>query len=216
MARILKKTFERAGYAVDVEYDSDAGLAMAESVEYDGLIIDRMIPGEITDGADLVKHLRQKNINTPALILTALSQTADKVTGLDSGADDYLTKPFSIDELLARVRALVRRPPKQIDEILTIGQLQLNSTTKTVTFDETPIELTAKEFALLHFLMSKNGNVASKESILEHVWDFDSDILPNTIEVYIKNLRSKIDEKFNVSLIKTVRGQGYKIESDPR
>jgi two-component system, OmpR family, response regulator len=211
IANAVGKALRSEAYAVDVVYDGDAGYSMASTEPYDVIIIDRLIPGEY-DGISLIKELRSNKIHTPALMLTALSSIQQKTEGLDAGADDYLTKPFAIDELLARVRALLRRPKVQQQSILQAGKLTLNQNTHEVKWNEETIILTAKESALLEYLL-RNKNVAlSKEKIINHVWDFDADILPNTVEVYVKYLRQKIDSKYNVKLIKTVRGFGYKIE----
>lgn len=211
IAQVLARALRKQGYAVDIEHDSDAGYGMARNEPYDVLILDRMMPGEY-DGIGLLRQLRSEGVTTPALILTALGSVEQKTEGLDAGADDYLTKPFSIEELLARVRALLRRPTTQQDVILTVGQLSLNTTLHQATFANTPLELTVKECALLEYLMRNAGRPLSKEQIIGHVWDFDADILPNTVEVYIKYLRTKIDSKYNVNYIKTVRGVGYKLE----
>lgn len=214
LAKALGKVLAREGYAVDIEHDTDAGYAMASTEPYDALIIDRMLPGdEYADGVALLAALRSENITTPALFLTALGEVRHKTEGLDSGADDYLVKPFAMDELLARMRALVRRPREQKATVLQIGKLSLNTNTREVHFGDTPIDLTVKEVALLEYLLQAGGRALSKEQIIAHVWDFDADILPNTVEVYIKYLRNKIDSKFNVNYIKTVRGVGYKIEA---
>lgn len=214
LAKALGKVLTREGYAVDIEHDTDAGYAMASTEPYDALIIDRMLPGdEYADGVALLAALRSENITTPALFLTALGEVRHKTEGLDSGADDYLVKPFAMDELLARMRALVRRPREQKATVLQIGKLSLNTNTREVHFGDTPIDLTVKEVALLEYLLQASGRALSKEQIIAHVWDFDADILPNTVEVYIKYLRNKIDSKFNVTYIKTVRGIGYKIEA---
>lgn len=214
LAKALGKVLAREGYAVDIEHDTDAGYAMASTEPYDALIIDRMLPGdEYADGVALLAALRSENITTPALFLTALGEVRHKTEGLDSGADDYLVKPFAMDELLARMRALVRRPREQKATVLQIGKLSLNTNTREVHFGDTPIDLTVKEVALLEYLLQADGRALSKEQIIAHVWDFDADILPNTVEVYIKYLRNKIDSKFNVTYIKTVRGIGYKIEA---
>jgi two-component system, OmpR family, response regulator len=212
IARALKKALEQEKYAVDVVYDGDEGHAMATTEPYDLAIIDRMIPGAY-DGLAIVKAMREQKIHTPVLLLTALGTTADKTKGLDSGADDYLVKPFALEELLARVRALLRRPTEQQGVILTAADLTLDTTTFKVTRDGQEIKLTSKEFALLEYLLRNQGRPLSKETIISHVWDYDADILLNTVEVYIKYLRSKVDQPFkSAPLIQTVRGFGYKVE----
>lgn len=213
IARALGRALEQEKYAVDVVYDGDEGYAMATTEPYDLAIIDRMIPGKY-DGLDIVKAMREKKIHTPVLILTALGTTADKTKGLDSGADDYLVKPFALEELLARARALLRRPAEQQSVILKAGDLTLDTTTFQVTRADKEIHLTSKEFALLEYMLRNQGRPLSKETIIAHVWDYDADILLNTVEVYIKYLRTKVDQPFkSPPLIQTVRGFGYKIDT---
>lgn len=211
IANALARALRTQGYAVDVEHDTDAGYAMASTEPYDVMIFDRLVPGTY-DGITLLKQLRSEDITTPVLLLTALGSTEQKTEGLDAGADDYLTKPFSVDELLARVRALLRRPRQQQDTILSTGQLTLNTSLHEASFAGDTLSLTVKELALLEYLMRNEGRPLSKEQIISHVWDFDADILPNTVEVYIRYLRNKIDDHYGVSYIKTVRGVGYKLE----
>lgn len=215
IARALKKALEQDHYAVDVSHNGDDGYAMATTEPYDVMIIDRMLPGDY-NGIDIVKALREKSITTPVLLLTALGRVEDKTTGLDSGADDYLVKPFSIDELLARVRALLRRPAETKTTVLDAGDLSLDTAARKVKRSGKEIKLTSKEFGLLEYLLRNKNRPLSKNSIMQHVWDYDADILPNTIEVYIKYLRAKIDKPFGKGLIKTVRGFGYKIEDDDK
>lgn len=212
IANALKKALQRESYAVDVSYDGDDGYAMATTEPYDVMIIDRMIPGEY-DGLAIVRELRASGNHTPILLLTALGSVADKTTGLDTGADDYLVKPFALEELLARVRALVRRPKAADPTILTAGDLHLNTATFEVTRGDETITLTHKEYALLEYLLRNQGRPLSKETIISHVWDYDADILPNTVEVFIKYLRKKIDKKPYAPLIHTVRGFGYKLQA---
>lgn len=212
IARAVGRALEQESYAVDITYDGDDGYAMATTEPYDLAIIDRMIPGDY-DGLAIVKAMRDAKIHTPVLLLTALGSTADKTKGLDSGADDYLVKPFALEELLARVRALLRRPAEQKGTVLKAADLELDTTTFRVTRAGKEILLTSKEFALLEFLLRNQGRPSNKETIVAHVWDYDADILLNTVEVYIKYLRAKVDEPFDKQLIKTVRGFGYKIEA---
>ena len=211
IARVITESLKREKYAVDAEYDGEEGFNLADSQPYDLLIVDRMLPG--LEGTEIVKKLRENGKNMPILFLTALSTTEDKTLGLDVGADDYLTKPFAIDELLARVRALLRRPPIQQPDILKIDDLEIDKQQQTVTRAGKIIDLTNKEYALLEYLMQYPNQILSKETLIDHVWDFDADILPNNVEAYIKNLRQKIDKPFKKQLIKTVRGFGYRIES---
>lgn len=208
----IKKALESQKYAVDVCHDGIEALNMAEAIEYDLIILDRMLPG--MDGVSIIKNLRSQNIYTPILLLTALGTIKDKTDGLDAGADDYLPKPFALDELLARVRAILRRPKVKAEIILTVGDLSLNLNTHSVKRSNKDIILTNKEFSLLEFLMRNKNQPISKEQIITHVWNWDSDILPNNIEVYISYLRDKVDKPFSKKLIKTVRGVGYKISND--
>lgn len=212
IAGALKKALEQESYAVDVSYDGDDGYAMATTEPYDVAIIDRMIPGQY-DGLGVVKAMRDAKIHTPVLLLTAMSNVRDRAKGLDSGADDYLIKPFALEELLARVRALLRRPAQQQSTLLTVGDLTLDTLSFVVKRAGDEINLTSKEFALLEYLMRNAGRPISKDVIISHVWDYDSDILPNTVEVYIKYLRTKIDTPYKTDLIHTIRGFGYKLEA---
>ena len=212
IANALKRALERESYAVDVSYDGDDGYAMATTEKYDLMIIDRMLPGNY-NGLEIIKAIRDQKIHTPVLVLTALNTVGDRITGLDSGADDYLTKPFALQELLARIRALLRRPETQLSTVLEVGDLELDTVSYEVKRADKLIPLTAKEFGLLEYLMRNQGRLLSKDAIIQHVWDYDADILPNTVEVYIKYLREKIDKPFKKPLIHTARGFGYKIEA---
>lgn len=211
IARAIKLGFKQERAIVDVAYDGEEGLSAALGDEYDAMIIDRMLPGGM-DGVEICRSIRAKGIQTPIIILTAKSQIRDRVTGLNSGADDYLTKPFSFEELLARVRAVLRRPPDNIGNVLQVEGLTLDTISFEVKRDGTPIKLSNTEFSLLEYLMRNYGRVLSKANIINHVWDFDADVLPNTVEAYIGYLRTKIDKPFKGNkLIHTVRGFGYKI-----
>ena len=213
IATTIKKGLQQEHFAVDVAFDGDVGYDLASSEEYDVIVLDRMLPG--IDGLAVCQKLRRQNIHTPILLLTAKSLTKDKVEGLNVGADDYLTKPFSFEELVARIRALARRPQQAMQTVLTVDDLSLDSKTYKVKRGEKDIQLSSKEFSLLEYFMRNAGLILTKDQIISHVWDYDADILPNTIEVYIRNLRNKIDAPFTNSkqLIKTVRGFGYKISS---
>lgn len=212
IARALKRALEQESYAVDVVYDGDEGYAMATTEPYDAAIIDRMLPGNY-DGIAIVKAMREAKIHTPVILLTALGSVNDRTDGLDGGADDYLVKPFALEELLARVRALLRRPAEQQQNILTAGDLSLDTITYSVTRAGKSIQLTSKEFGLLEYMLRNQNRPLSKDTIIAHVWDYDADILPNTVEVYIKYLRNKIDTGFESPLIHTVRGFGYKLQA---
>lgn len=212
IAKSIKKGLEAETFSVDVVDDGDSGLSYGRSSEYDIIILDWMLPGDL-DGQQVCEQLRKEGVKTPILMLTAKDQTKDKVNGLNSGADDYLSKPFSFDELIARLYALLRRPRNLLGKSLEVGDLSLNPVTKEVFRGDTVIELTAKEFALLEYLMRNSGNVVSKDDLITHVWSDDDDILPNTVEVYIGYLRGKIDKPFNSDFIKTKRGFGYLIKA---
>ncbi len=208
IANALKKGLEQESFAVDVVYDADDGIAYATTEEYDLVILDRMLPGS-TDGFGILREMRSQEIETPVIFLTAKDKISDKVEGLNVGADDYLVKPFSFDELLARVRALLRRPKSSLPTVLKHEDLTLDTGNSIVVRDGTPIDLSSKEFALLEYLMRNSGRLVTKDAIMQHVWDFDADILPNTVEVYVGYLRNKIDRPFNKPYIKTRRGFGY-------
>lgn len=212
IANALKRGLEQEAFAVDISYDGDEGLAFAQTETYDAIILDRMLPGQ-TDGLEICRQLRAAKNHTPIIMLTAKDQVADRVAGLNAGADDYLVKPFAFEELLARVHALLRRPQAAQATTLTVDNLSLNPVTFEVKRADQPISLSRKEFALLHFLMRNANIVVSKDTIINHVWDFDADVLPNTVEVYMGYLRQKIDKPFPKvqPLINTVRGFGYRI-----
>jgi DNA-binding response OmpR family regulator len=212
LAAAIKRGLEQERFAVDIEYDADSGLGAALSESYDVMIIDRMLPGSM-EGLDIIAQVRKADIHTPIIILTAKDQVRDRVAGLNSGADDYLVKPFSFEELLARVRALLRRPPTAGDNVISVGDLSLDTITFEVKRSGRNINLSAKEFSLLEYLMRNAGQVLSKDKIISHVWDFDTDILPNTVEVYIGYLRGKIDRPFKnkPEMIHTLRGFGYRL-----
>lgn len=211
IAQSIKKGLEQERYSVDTAYTGDDGYDLASTEEYDCIILDLLLPG--MDGISILKELRKNKIHTPVLILTAKGQIQDKVTGLNSGADDYITKPFAFEELLARIRALVRRPKAVLSTKLSVGDLELDTTQFTAQRDRKSILLSSKEFSLLEYLMRNAHAIVSKDQIISHVWDYDADILPNTVEVYIRNLRNKIDMPFKSKkeLIHTIRGFGYKI-----
>jgi len=210
IANAVKKGLEQEHYAVDVEYDGDSGLGSALNEVYDVMIIDRMLPGTV-EGIEICRQVRQAKNHTPILLLTAKDQIKDRVEGLNAGADDYLIKPFSFEELLARVRALMRRPAEARANVIKVADLTLDTISYDVQRAGRKIDLSAKEFALLEYMMRNAGRVLSKDNIISHVWDFDADILPNTVEVYMGYLRAKIDKPFAKPLIHTSRGFGYSI-----
>lgn len=211
IANALRQGLEQEGFAVDIEYDGEGGLSSALHEEYDLIILDRMLPCGV-EGLEICRQVRAKDIHTPILLLTAKDQVRDKVAGLDSGADDYLVKPFAFEELLARLRALLRRPQENSGTVLTVGDLTLDPATFEVSREGKSIQLSRREFALLEYLMRNPNRVVSKETIMSHVWDFDAGILPNTIEVYIGYLRQKIDKPFKgPAMLQTMRGFGYKL-----
>ena len=211
IANSIKKGLEQERYAVDVAYTGTDGFDLASTEDYDGIILDILLPE--MNGIEICKELRKNKIHIPILMLTAKGQTEDKVEGLDAGADDYMTKPFSFDELLARVRALTRRQGTILNNVLSVEDLTLDTKQYVVKRGRDNIKLSSKEFSLLEYLISHKNTIVTKDQIISHVWNYDADILPNTIEVYIKNLRNKIDKPFTNKkpLINTVRGFGYKV-----
>lgn len=217
IARALKLGFEQERMTAEIIDDGPSGLAAALAEEYDAIILDRMLPGGI-DGMEICAKLRENDIKTPILLLTAKGQIRDRVAGLNAGADDYLVKPFSFEELLARVRALLRRPSMTTATTLQVADLTLDPVAKIVERSGKPIELSATEYALLEYLMRNEGRVLSKTTIINHVWDFDADVLPNTVEAYIGYLRTKLDRAFPdlPPLIHTARGFGYKLAAQPK
>lgn len=210
IARLLKEGLEDESYAVDVANDGSEGYRTAAADDYDVIILDIMLPE--MNGYEVCRALRNDGNKTPILMLTARDAERDIVEGLDTGADDYLAKPFSFDVLLARIRALLRRPNEKLEEILQVGDLKLDPSSKKVTRASQEISLTAKEYGVLEYLMRNKGKVLSKEQIISHVWDFDADVLPNNVELFIMFLRRKIDKPFKLKLIHTVSGFGYKLE----
>lgn len=215
IAQAIKQGLEQEGYAVDVEHDGEDGYNAARADEYDVIILDVMMP--VMNGFEVVEKLRQEGNKTLILMLTAKDHSRDIVSGLDSGADDYLPKPFSFDVLTARVRALLRRPHEALSNVLGVDDLQLDVASHMVERSGKAIHLSSKEFAILEYLLRNKGHIMSKNNIMSHVWDFDADILPNNVEVFINYLRSKVDKPFKESrqLIETVRGFGYVIKDMP-
>ena len=212
IATSLKQGLAQEGYAVDVAYDGEDGVATALADSYDAIIMDVMMPK--LDGVGAVRQLRAADNHTPVLLLTAKTQPDDIINGLDAGADDYLAKPFSFDILLARLRALLRRPNDSTGTILEADDVALDTVKRRVTRAGKEIQLSSKEFAILEYLLRNKGRILSKEHIISHVWDFDADVLPNNVEVFITYLRTKLDKPFKDAkpIIQTVRGFGYVIK----
>jgi len=215
IANSLKKGLVQEKHVVDVVYDGESGYDLASGEDYDLIILDLMLPK--VDGLTICKRLREEDsVQTPILMLTARGSVEDKINGLNCGADDYLPKPFSFEELLARVKALGRRSKKITQSVkYMVGNLSLNRSTYEVSRGDVQINLSKKEFTLLEYLMKNQGKIVSKGELMSSVWEYESDILPNTIEVYIGYLRKKIDGPFpkKENLIHTVRGFGYKIDN---
>jgi DNA-binding response OmpR family regulator len=209
IANSIKKGLEQESYAVDVCYTGTDGFDLASTEDYDVIVLDLLLPG--MDGVTVCTKLRANKIHTPILMLTAKGQTDDKVEGLNAGADDYLTKPFAFEELLAR--ALVRRPRHAVGTTLKVEDLTLDTLAYEVRRAGIPVQLSSREFALLEYLMRHPNTTLTKDQIIGHVWNYDADILPNTVEVYIGYLRNKLDKPFHgkSALIHTIRGFGYKI-----
>ena len=207
IAQFIKRGLKEEGYAVDVANDGEEGHFLLSSNEYDAIILDLMLPK--IDGLTLCRTLRKDGNQTPIVMLTAKDTVKDKVKGLDSGADDYLPKPFAFEELLARLRVLLRKKDSRVQTQLKVGDLSLDLLTHKVTRGDREIDLTVKEYALLEYLMRNAGNIVTRTMISEHVWDINFDTFTNVIDVYINYLRNKIDSGFEDKMIHTVRGKGY-------
>jgi len=211
LCAVVKRGLLEEAYAVDVAYDGEEGEYLAEVNPYDLIILDIMLPKK--DGLEVCRELRAKGINTPILMLTAKDAVEDRVRGLDTGADDYLIKPFAFSELLARVRALLRREALSKSPELKVGDLTLNTLTRQAWRGNRSIELTTKEYTILEYLMRHPNAVITRTMIEEHAWDYDFDSLSNLVDVYIRRLRRKIDNEGEESLIQTVRGAGYRLRA---
>jgi two-component system OmpR family response regulator len=212
MAALLRRGLTEEGHAVDVAANGDDGVWMAQAAEYDAIVLDLMLPG--LDGVSVCRRWRENGVWAPVLMLTARDGIEDRVAGLDAGADDYLRKPFSFAELLARLRALARRGTPERPIVLEVGDLRLDPASRQVWRAETEIGLSAKEFALLETFMRRPGDVLSRLQLLEHAWDYAYETRSNVVDVYVRYLREKIDRPFGRQSLETVRGAGYRLRKD--
>jgi two-component system, OmpR family, response regulator len=212
MAGLIRRGLEREGMAVDVTGEGEDALWRAEAVEYDAIVLDLMLPG--IDGLEVCRRLREAGVWSPILMLTARDAVRDRVAGLDRGADDYLTKPFSYAELLARLRALARRGRPERPTELRVGDLRLDPATRQAWRGKIEVELSAKEFAVLETFMRRPGQVLSRFQLLEHAWDYEYENRSNVVDSYVRFLREKVDRPFGVESIETVRGAGYRLRKD--
>jgi len=212
MAGLIRRGLREEGLAADVAVNGEDAIWMADATAYDAIVLDVMLPG--IDGFTTVRALREEGIWSPVLMLTARDAVEDRIAGLDGGADDYITKPFSFGELLARLRALARRGNVEQPTLLAIGDLQLDPAAHRAWRGENEIELSNKEFALLEAFMRRPGDVLSRYQLLEQAWDYDYENRSNVVDVYVRYLRDKIDRPFDVASIETVRGAGYRLRAD--
>jgi two-component system, OmpR family, response regulator len=212
LVRALTRGLEREGYAIDVAFTGEEALSLADYVEYDAVVLDVMLPG--LDGFAVCKKLRQRPTWVPVLMLTARADVADRIRGLDAGADDYLVKPFDFGELLARLRAIARRGPSERSAVVEVGELRLDRDTRVVSRAGTEIELTAREFEVLELLARHGGQVVSRQQLLDEIWADDRDGSPNVVDVYVGYLRKKLEDPAGPRLIRTVRGVGFLLESE--
>ncbi len=211
IATLINKGLREQGYTADVVHDGDEGLERAVNQQYDAIVLDIMLPGR--DGLSLLRALREKKINTPVMILTARGEVNERVEGLDAGADDYMAKPFSMDELIARLRALMRRVTGENISLYRAGELSMNLVSREVLRGKRKVELTGREFRLLEYLMRAPDHVLTRTQIIERVWEYHFDPGTNLVDVYIQRLRRKIDDGETLKMIQTVRGVGYSIVS---
>lgn len=211
LATSIQKGLSQEGYQVDLAFNGDDGLDMATSINHDVIVLDLMLPG--IGGLEICKSLRESDIHTPIIMLTAKGQLSDKLLGFQVGADDYLTKPFAFEELLARINSLSKRPPKTSSLVIEVADLTINTKTFEVRRAGQDISLTSREYRLLEYLAKNQNQILTKEQIISYVWEYDSEVLPNIVEVYVKKLRNKIDLPFFTQspLLQTVRGFGYKL-----
>jgi len=212
MAALIRRGLAEEGYAADVARTGEDAIWMAQATPYDAIVLDLMLPGR--NGFEVCKTLREDGVWSPILMLTARDGVEDRVAGLDSGADDYLSKPFSFAELLARLRALTRRGPTERPAVLEVGSLRLDPARRQAWRADTAIELSAKEFSLLETFMRRPGEVLTRLDLLEHAWDFAYENKSNVVDVYVRYLREKIDRPFGVDSLETVRGVGYRLRGD--
>jgi heavy metal response regulator len=212
IATLLQKGLREQGYAVDLTHDGNEGLTRASSEPYDAIVLDMMLPGR--DGLSVLRTLRDRKITTPVMVLTARGEVSERVEGLNTGADDYMAKPFAMDELVARLRALMRRVTGENISLYKVGDLTMNLVSREVTRGTRKIELTAREFRLLEYLMRSPGQVLTRTQIIERVWEYHFDPGTNLVDVYIQRLRRKIDDGEDIKMIQTVRGVGYCIKSE--
>jgi two-component system OmpR family response regulator len=211
MAGLIRRGLREEGLAADVAIKGEDALWMAQATDYDAIVLDVMLPG--IDGFETCRRLREESVWAPVLMLTARDAVEDRVAGLDGGADDYLVKPFSFSELLARLRALARRGPVEQPAVLSVGDLSLDPASHRAWRGDTEIELSAKEFALLETFMRRPGEVLSRYALLEHAWDYEYENRSNVIDVYVRYLREKVDRPFGRESIETVRGVGYRLRA---
>jgi two-component system OmpR family response regulator len=212
LAALIRRGLVEEGYAADVARTGEEALWMARATPYDAIVLDLMLPGR--DGLEVCRSLRESGVWSPILMLTARDGIEDRVSGLDSGADDYLSKPFSFAELLARLRALTRRGPTERPAVIELGSLRLDPATRQTWRGETEIDLSAKEFSLLETFMRHPGDVLTRLDLLEHAWDYAYENKSNVVDVYVRYLRAKIDRPFGLDSIETVRGVGYRLRAD--
>ena len=212
MAALIRRGLVEEGYAADVARTGEEALWMARATPYDAIVLDLMLPGR--DGLEVCRSLRESGVWSPILMLTARDGIEDRVSGLDSGADDYLSKPFSFAELLARLRALTRRGPTERPAVIELGSLRLDPATRQTWRGETVIDLSAKEFSLLETFVRHPGEVLTRLDLLEHAWDYAYENKSNVVDVYVRYLRAKIDRPFGLDSIETVRGVGYRLRAD--
>lgn len=212
MAALIRRGLVEEGYAADVARTGEEALWMARATPYDAIVLDLMLPGR--DGLEVCRSLRESGVWSPILMLTARDGIEDRVSGLDSGADDYLSKPFSFAELLARLRALTRRGPTERPAVIELGSLRLDPATRQTWRGKTEIDLSAKEFSLLETFMHHPGEVLTRLDLLEHAWDYAYENRSNVVDVYVRYLRAKIDRPFGLDSIETVRGVGYRLRAD--